>query len=176
MQKHKNKNQQTKILQTVKNPWDVFCTFFCPRLDNWLYTLIIPVILAPLIDGILNIFWPSIVKFGSQPIWKSLFYAPIIEEFIYRAGFIGLLGFLFVLWFKTQKIEIKNEKMLYAALLIFSSLSFALSHTAKIFTIEFLGIFLNGFLYGFLYLWNDKNLLPPIIAHAAGNLFLLLLT
>ncbi len=138
--------------------------FIRPRISNWLYAIMVPIIIAPAADIMLG------GKYGGEPLIASLFANPVWEEFLFRATFIGFLGFVII-----KSFNFKNEKGIYAALLIFSSLSSALWHTTGIFTKEFLIIALNGFLYGALYIWNDKNILPPIIAHAAGNLFLLLL-
>lgn len=95
--------------------------------------------------------------------------APLGEETLWR-GIICGLGIVVV---EHRKLTGNWRLMALAVPILYSSLFFTFSHnTPTVFHI--MVRFLPSILYGILFVWK-RNLLLPISAHAAANLFTLLL-
>ena len=92
--------------------------------------------------------------------------APVVEEFAYRAILIGS-------GLPTIKYRFNQRgTLITAGVLLFSTLIFTLSHDLS--SIPLIAEhFVFGLVLGLIYLHNGRNLLPPVIAHAAFNLMVI---
>jgi len=92
---------------------------------------------------------------------------PIIEEFVYRGLFFGLL--LVLVNSLNLKDPLLKNTFLFLALLT-QSIIFAMGHESAT-----RSVLLGGFLFGLLFLYSKKNLLPGILAHTIHNLLMILI-
>lgn len=111
-----------------------------------------------------TLFWWGFI--GSLPSldsvqFKIIFYlgflAPIFEEFVFRGGSIGVV-----------KKYFKLSDYYLPLLVLFSSAFFVWGHLGQ--SVSPAYFFIISVIYSFLYLYNDYNLLAPIVAHAVSNL------
>ncbi len=144
---------------------------------DWKQTLLMPTVLAIGLD--LSIEWKYQIQLHSkgEPLWLAIptsgFFTPISEE-VWNRG-IGMGYVVVLLWWFVEIKRIENQKILkygfYLLGNLLISLAFTLGHDIR-YPVQFVYFFASSMLLGLLYLYN-KNLLPPIIAHAASNLFLI---
>ncbi|HLD49066.1 MAG TPA: CPBP family intramembrane glutamic endopeptidase [archaeon] len=143
------------------------------NIDDWKKTILLPIISAILLNVIvMAVFMAKPVKYDI-PFWflASMpgFANPVSEEFLIRGFLLGL--FVFGAW--KFRFKDKNKYFLYFIGLIFLSYIFTISHI-NMTLYQYVIRFSNSILFSILYLINKRNLLPSIIAHAAGNwLFIL---
>ncbi len=111
---------------------------------------------------------------GDKPaaFFASVIIAPFGEELLFRAGFIGVLFVALSEAGKTFKQKLGSKTLVILA--IFSALYFGVVHPNNN-AFELALRVSSGLLYAVLYLSSGKNLVPPIAAHAAGNLAVILM-
>jgi len=141
------------------------------RLDfgDWKKTVVLPFVASLALMMMLSVFGAELHSLG-EPLWFALsfsgFLSPVAEEFLVR-GF--LLGCFF--YFSSLTKE-KYRPYFITGVLMSTSLVFLVSHDN--FTIfQSISRFSSSLLYGILYLAYRRNLLPPIVAHASWNWFLI---
>jgi len=164
MSKVKKSKKREKYLFLIDN--------FKISLGNWKKTILLPIILVILIDLFVMFLFSQKPVFYDAPLWffavTSGFTNPIAEEFLVRGVLLGL--FVFLGW--KLKFDGNKKHGLYLIGLLFTSYVFTISHiniTLYQFTIRFA----VSMLFGLLYLVNNRNLLPSIMAHGASNWFLM---
>lgn len=141
------------------------------NLGDWKITILSPAVIAiGLVVLIDNVFNANAGGYG-ETLWFALitsgFLNPISEEFITRGILLGMFVYAA---FKFPK----EKNLVYVLGLFVTSVVFVYGHNnSTLFQIVIR--FLMSLLFGLLYLINDRNLLPPIMAHAANNIFLILL-
>jgi membrane protease YdiL (CAAX protease family) len=156
----------------------------CLRLDlgDWRFTILLPAILIIVLEVSVARAFGMPLKGQSGVYWfdfaTSGLLHPISEEFLIRGLLLGgFFTWLFPCKFKNKKLpQITKHILKHGITLIgvlFSSLVFAISHYNPIF-FHFAIRFSASILFSLLYLASGRNLLPPIVAHAAGNLYILL--
>jgi len=102
---------------------------------------------------------------------SSVLLAPMSEELLVR-GF--LLSYVVIFAITLKNIGLGNWYGFIVGLgLGIVTLIFTVAH-GNYSQYQFVSRFAAGLLYGLLYLASDRNLLPPILAHAAANLTIIL--
>lgn len=154
-----------------------FLQGFRIQLGDWHCTIAAPLLatllLAFAMDGYFTWLRQPFVSYN-EPLWLSSltsgFLAPISEEFIFRGFFISFAIFLGMRMIKPYTK--KDEFIVNNAALFVIAFFFALGHpNSSIF--DFAARFMLGLFCGVLYLLSERNLLPPIVAHAAWNWYLI---
>ncbi|MEM3556073.1 MAG: CPBP family intramembrane glutamic endopeptidase [Candidatus Micrarchaeia archaeon] len=148
-------------------------SFFLDGFRAELSTLaVIAIPLALILQHFLSwLFQKELVSFG-EPLWFSSitsgFITPIAEEFVFRGFILSSILFDFKVITKFRKLPKTAELLVSLAALLVSSFLFSFLHE-NVAREQFMIRFLSGVLYGALYLMSNRNLLPPIIAHAVWN-------
>jgi membrane protease YdiL (CAAX protease family) len=147
------------------------------KLEDLKKTIILPVALAIGLDILVSWTYQVPLHASGEVLWFALltggFLNPISEEFLVRG--IGLGVFIHLAERISDRLK-KGEPVKYGIYLfglLFISYIFTINH-ANYTTYQFVSRFMQAMLYGSLYLFGGRNLLPPMIAHAAHNLFLIL--
>jgi len=147
------------------------------KLGDWRKTILPPAALAIGLDFLVSWIYQMPLHASGEALWFALltggFLNPIAEEFLVRG--IGLGAFA-LLAERTSKKWKEGEAAKYSIWLfgmLFISYAFTIGHNNTT-AYQFAGRFAKSMLFGLLYLLSGRNLLPPIIAHAASNLFLIL--
>lgn len=138
---------------------------------NWKTTILFPAVIAIGLDVILAIIFNANAGGYGESLWfatiTSGFLNPISEEFIMRGIFLGAFAYVA---FRLPKYK----NIAYGLGLLITSVVFLSGHNNPT-VYQIVVRFSMSILFGLLYLINDRNLLPPIMAHAASNTFLILL-
>ncbi|MFA6049171.1 MAG: CPBP family glutamic-type intramembrane protease [Candidatus Micrarchaeia archaeon] len=153
----------------------VFWNFVNFRVGDLKKTILFAGILGVSLD--VGVAW-----FFGKPLWfdgdkvaaffVSVLFAPFEEELLFRAGFIGLLFVVLSEACRPFKQTLGTKTLVVLA--IFSALYFGVVHPNNN-AFELALRASSGLLYAGLYLLSGKNLVPPVAAHAAGNLAVILL-
>ena len=140
--------------------------------EDWKLTIILPAVAGALLYLVLA--W--LLRLPPSPaaalpviavlVFISGIMAPVIEEFEYRAVLIGAGLPLAKYGFKLSGSHAN------IVLLLFSTLIFTLGHDLSSTNIIAEHALL-GLSLGIIYLLSGRNLLPPVIAHAAFNLMVI---
>ena len=161
-----------------KRPLLFFLDGFRIELGNWRYTILAPLFIALLFVIITDLYFSWLrqpfVSYG-EPFWFSSLtsgiLAPIAEEFIFRGFFISFAIFLGLYLIKPHT---KNTEFIVNNVALFViTFFFALGHPNRT-VFDFMARFLLGLLAGLLYVLSERNLLPPMIAHAVFNWYVIL--
>lgn len=139
--------------------------------------LLLPAALAIGLDFLVSWTYQMPMHASGEPLLFALltggFLNPVSEEFLVRGMGLGAFALLAE---RTAKRLKKGETAKYGICLfgmLFISYAFTIGH-ANCTAYQFTGRFAKSMLFGLLYLSSGRNLLPPIIAHAASNVFLVL--
>ncbi|MBI5036004.1 CPBP family intramembrane metalloprotease [Candidatus Micrarchaeota archaeon] len=183
---HFNQKEIRKRIGKLKNKnrreWvSVVFDGFSLRLDDWRFTVVLPIIAAFALDLLAAWVFQQPLRSMGEPLFTAVatsgFLNPVSEEFLVRGLLLGM--FLataiilkkptkFTFLKKPVKISEASYQKIAWALVILTGLVFSFAHDNVIF-FQFAGRLASGVLYGALYLASGRNLLPAIVAHAAGN-------
>ncbi|MCS7106144.1 MAG: CPBP family intramembrane metalloprotease [Candidatus Aenigmarchaeota archaeon] len=135
--------------------------------------VLIPAASAILLEVFLSFVFRMPLHSYFEPLWfaglTSGFLAPVAEEFLTRAIFLGSACTLLF----SLKVGKKFRIFYYSLWLLLSSFVFLAGH--ENFTFFQVAVrFSSSILYGVLYLANERNVLPSIVAHASANWFIIL--
>jgi len=140
-------------------------------------TILLPAALAIGLDFLVSWIYQMPMHASGELLWFALltggFLNPVAEEFLVRGIGVGAVALLAE---RTSKRLDKDKAVKYGICLIgmlFISYAFTIGHDNGT-AYQFTGRFAKSMLFSLLYLLSGRNLLPPIIAHAASNLFLIL--
>lgn len=132
----------------------------------------ISIIIALATITIFELIFGNLRTYG-EPVWFASITGglvnPIAEEVLIRGLFLNLFVYLALVY----RIKSISKKVLLLAGLVITSTFFALSHP-NIALLGFTTRFAGSMIYGGLYLAGGRNLLPPIVAHATWNWYLVI--
>jgi len=105
--------------------------------------------------------------------FSTVFLHPAVEEFVFRGLVFGLL-LMILNSFRKLHVSVLIQVPTFFILSFFQAVIFAQYHDSLI-------ILVQGLLFGLLFIGHKRfgsqnNLLPPIIAHAVHNLFIVVMT
>ena len=143
------------------------------KIGDWKKTIMLPAALAIGLDILVSWTYKMPMHASGEPLVFAMatsgFLNPIYEEFAYRG--IGI-GMIVVPIAETARDKTKKYAIYLAGMLMIAYV-FTISHdNGTVF--QFISRFSLSMLFGLLYLFSGRNLLPPMIAHAASNLFMVL--
>jgi len=143
------------------------------KLGDLKITVLFSAVIVIVLEIILAIIFQTKAGGSGETLWfatiTSGFLNPISEEFIMRGILLGAFAYVA---YKTPKIE--QKYLVYGLGLLITSVAFVFGHDNQT-LYQIVARFSISILLGLLYLANDRNLLPPIIAHATSNIFLIFL-
>lgn len=155
------------------------------RIYDWRFTIIAPIFLSLSLDFLISFLLNQPLKSYVESVWfaslTSGFMNPISEEILIHGIVLSLFVFVakypitdkYKYFVNLHRTVRKYKYFVYFIGLIATSYLFTINHANPFFG-QFVLRFASSMLYGILYLISNRNLLPPIIAHAASNWFLIL--
>lgn len=169
-----------KNAKFFKNAIKILARNFRFSIDNWKYTILIPIAITLILDIFLTLYFRTVMTPYDEPLWFLLtfrtFFNPIAEEIMSR-GFILGVGFLGIVNLLELGFKRKVNRIIYVIWVLFSLIAstyvFSISHENPDYFSSIVR-FSGGLLYGTLFLLNKKNLLPSTVAHIVHNLIITL--
>lgn len=150
------------------------------KLGNWIFTILIPMISAIILDIIIMLIFRIPMRPYDEPFWFILIFRslinPIAEEVVVRAFILGaffLTTITLVEMLYRRKFNPIFKKFWMVCSLVLQVIIFATAHENPALFNWVIRIS-SGFLYGGFYLLSKRNLLPPIVAHITHNLVITL--
>jgi len=133
------------------------------KINSWFKSIIFPILSMILIWTILlNFYNFTHLSYSLTHKLTAILFNPFAEEVIFRGIFLGTFAYFFIK-------KTKNYTLLIGLASIIISLFFSFQHNLPNNYRYLISVF-----WCFLYLWDDRNLTPAVVAHTVNNIIAIL--
>jgi hypothetical protein len=165
--KYQNQAAQTVLLSIIDG--------LKVQVGDWKKTILLPALLTVAFAAFLSWALHPAIQPNADPLWLAAasagFLGPVSDEFIFRGIGLGLVVALIAALRSVKLPQFVSDNLILSMGAIFWSFLFVFSRDTAT-PYQFISRFCLSTIISCLYILNDRNMLPAIVAHSTYNLML----